>query len=203
MVYDGTKSGLNDSIWVPSFFMPTMASHLRAVTEGTYMCNVDIGEMFLNFMLHPTMRKLCGVDVTPYDLDLEGLDFDPHLVQRWLSWCRCAMGLKSSPYQAVRFMHFAEEIIRGDPAALDNIFRWDRVRLNLPGQAEYDPSLPWVSKVKEEDNLSGSILAADLFTFVDDLRPTGSNKKESWQAGQQAASILNLSRYPRRRKETT
>jgi hypothetical protein len=29
-----------------------------------------------------------------------------------------------------------------------------------------------------------------LFTFVDDLRPTGSSKEQGWQAGCQAASVL-------------
>ncbi len=50
MVYDGTKCGLNGSVWVPTFYMPTLTSHLRAVVEGTHMCDVDIGDMFLTFM---------------------------------------------------------------------------------------------------------------------------------------------------------
>ena len=74
MVYDGTKCGLNGSVWVPRFYMPTLSSHLRTVVEGTYMCDVDIGEMFLNFMLHPTLRTLCGVDLSNYDIDLSDLD---------------------------------------------------------------------------------------------------------------------------------
>ena len=28
MVYDGTKCGLNGAVWVPSFFLPTMETHL-------------------------------------------------------------------------------------------------------------------------------------------------------------------------------
>ena len=64
MVYDGTKCGLNGAVWVPTFFMPTIQAHLRALEQGTHMCDVDIGEMFLNFMLHPKLR-LCGVDLKP------------------------------------------------------------------------------------------------------------------------------------------
>ena len=45
-----------------------------------------------------------------------------------------AMGLHSSPYQAVKSMHFAEEVIRGDPMDTTNVIHWDKVRLNLPGQ---------------------------------------------------------------------
>jgi hypothetical protein len=66
MVYDGSASGLNDAIWVPIFPLPTIQTHLRAVEEGTYMANLDIGEMFLNFVLHKELRKLCGVDIWLY-----------------------------------------------------------------------------------------------------------------------------------------
>ena len=192
MVYDGTKCGLNGSVWVPTFFMPTLTSHLRAVVEGTHMCDVDIGEMFLNFMLHPTLRVLCGVDLTHYEVDLASLEVpvDPTEIKKWVSWNRIAMGLKWSPYQAIKGMHFAEEVIRGDRKDKNNIFRWDRVRLNLPGQSDYNPSLPWVSKVK--DLAEGQVVvAADLFTFCDDLRPVGATKKEGWKAGSRSASIIN------------
>jgi hypothetical protein len=61
MVYnDGTVSGLNDSIWVPRFLLPTIESHLRAVDEGMHMADVDGGECFLNFILHPEVRELAG-----------------------------------------------------------------------------------------------------------------------------------------------
>jgi hypothetical protein len=52
LVYDGFVSRLNLSIWVPRFFLPTLQTHLRAVDKDTYMANVDIGKMFLNFILH-------------------------------------------------------------------------------------------------------------------------------------------------------
>jgi hypothetical protein len=66
MVYNGTKLGLNDNIWVPRFPLPTMNTHLRAVDSNTYMSDMDIGEMFLNFVLHESMQALCGVDLTQY-----------------------------------------------------------------------------------------------------------------------------------------
>jgi hypothetical protein len=66
MVYDGAVSGLNDSIWVPRFHLPTVNTHLRAVDEDTHMADVDAGECFLNFILHSDLRELGGVDLTPY-----------------------------------------------------------------------------------------------------------------------------------------
>lgn len=64
MVYNGMSSGLNGALWAPYFFLPTMSTQLWALKEGTYMGDMDIGEMFLNFMLHESLRAVCGVDVT-------------------------------------------------------------------------------------------------------------------------------------------
>jgi hypothetical protein len=44
-----------------------------------------------------------------------------------------------------------------------------------------------VSKFRSSDQK----IAADLFIFVDDLRPTGSSQKEGWEAAKKAASTLN------------
>jgi hypothetical protein len=139
MVYDGTISGLNEAIWVPRFVLPTLETHLRAVDEDTYMADVDVGDCFLNFMLHPTLRELAGVDLTHY-FGVEGQVL-------WEAWQRAAMGVKSSPYQAVSALTVADEIIKGDRLDPANEFRWDRVRENLPGNDDYNPSKPWISKV--------------------------------------------------------
>jgi hypothetical protein len=64
MVYDGTRSGLNDSIWVPRFPLPTVNIMVCALDENMFMGDMDIGEMFLNFVLHESMQALCGVDLT-------------------------------------------------------------------------------------------------------------------------------------------
>ena len=184
MVYDGTKSGLNDNIWVPRFPLPTINTHLRAVDGDTYMSDMDIGEMFLNFVLHESMQALCGVDLTEYFGEKDEANKP---IRLWERWTRAAMGLKSSPYQAVQAMLVAKEVIRGDRHAQDNAFRWDRVRMNLPGSTKYDPSLPWVSKIRVTDGK----MAADLFIYVDDARLTAPSKEECWKATRQAASTAN------------
>ena len=53
-----------------------------------------------------------------------------------------------------------------------NPFRFDFFRMNLPGSELYDPSKPWVSKIKRSSNK----IAADVVQYVDDLRPTGESK---------------------------
>ena len=179
MVYDGTKSGLNDSMWVPRFGLPTVETHLRSIEEGTFMADVDVGECFLNFPLHHSLRPLAGVDLTRYFPE-------SHRQIIWECWHRALMGAKSSPYQAVQGMSVAEEVIRGDPAVESNIFRWSSVRLNCPGDPHYDPSKPWVSKVRED-----GVIASDLVGYVDDLRPSGPSRQEAWKAARRTASILN------------
>jgi hypothetical protein len=131
LVYDGSVSRLNLTIWVPRFFLPTIRTHLRAVDENTYMADVDIGEMFLNFILHKNLRSLAGVDLIHYFEDeTEGA--------LWEAWTRAAMGLRSSPFQCVQGMGIAEEVIRGNRHDPANVFRWHSVVLNLPGSEEYD-----------------------------------------------------------------
>jgi hypothetical protein len=102
MVYDGSVSGLNDSMWVPRFALPTLETHLRSVEAGTFLADVDVGEMFLNFILHNSVRQYSGVNLTSYFLLENG-------GKVWETWQRAAMGLKSSPYQACQAMGFAEE----------------------------------------------------------------------------------------------
>ena len=38
-----------------------VGSTLRKVEKGTFMADLDIGEMFLNFMLSKEVRLFCGV----------------------------------------------------------------------------------------------------------------------------------------------
>ena len=51
MVYNATKSDLNETEWDPWFSLPTINSELRTVKAGQFMCDCDVGELFLNFML--------------------------------------------------------------------------------------------------------------------------------------------------------
>jgi hypothetical protein len=194
-VYDGSISGLNDCIWMPRFVLPTIQTHLRQVEAGSFMCDLDVGEMLLNFILHVDIRSLAGVDLTHYTK--EGKEGTV-----WECWHRAAMGLTSSPYQACQGMAFAEEVIRGDRHNPLNIFRWDSVRLNLPGSQTYDPAKPWVSKIRSDDGH----IAVDFCTFVDDARPTGPSRKEAWLAARQIASTLSflgIQDAPRKRRDSS
>jgi hypothetical protein len=174
MVYDGTKSGLNDAMWAPWFALPTIEGHLRFVTKDSFMGDLDIGDMFHNFILHERVQVLAGIDLTTF----YPVELSQGVRTIWERWKRCAMGLKSSPYNTIQGALYAEEVIRGDPKARENVFRWDEVSLNLPGSPSYQPHLAWVRKVRHEDDK----VACDFVTYVDDTRSCGNSWEEARNA---------------------
>jgi len=184
LVYNGTSSGLNRSLFGPHFTLPTVDTTLRALEQGSMSADIDIAEIFLNFMLDPKFRPYCGVDVSGIRSD------DPLFEQErrstWEAWCRLWMGQTDSPYLAVQCMLWAEEIILGARGDESNPFHWARVELNLPGDKNYDPSKPWVAKVTHDDHL-----AADVFLYVDDASTVGHNFEACWRATRRYASMCN------------
>jgi hypothetical protein len=171
VVYDATKSRLNDAIWAPNFYLPTMSSVLNNADDTTFYGDIDIGEMFLNYFLDPDVRPWAGVDVTELMPAISPNDKAANDKRTILRWDRSLMGVRSSPFNCVRAYLISEEIIKGDRLAAANPFRWHRVVLNLPGQSGYDPSKPWMYRFDDV----GQTLAAFVVSYVDDLR-TGSSK---------------------------
>ena len=64
MVYNGTGCGLNEAVWAPHFGLPTVRQTLRSLLPGYEQCDMDVGEMFLIFLLHEEMKQMSGVDIT-------------------------------------------------------------------------------------------------------------------------------------------
>jgi hypothetical protein len=194
MVYNGTASGFNDSIWVPNFGLPTIDTLIRGTGPTTWMVDLDIGDMFLNFMLHKAARPFVGIDVSNIFPD----QISPHANCLWLQWCRCAMGLKSSPYQAIRAVLFAEEFLKGHHNDTKNPFHFCDVRLNLPGNNDYSPNLSWFSTMDSHGKL-----AAILAIFVDDERIHHSTEEGAWLSARQVAtreSYLGIQDAARKRR---
>ena len=63
MAFDETVSGLNNSIWAPKFMLPSMGSLLIMVGLDMQMVDLDVGEIFYNFLLSSVLAKYCGVDL--------------------------------------------------------------------------------------------------------------------------------------------
>jgi hypothetical protein len=43
MVYDGIKSGLNDTIWALNFYVPSIDSLVALIDASTWMSDIDLG----------------------------------------------------------------------------------------------------------------------------------------------------------------
>ncbi len=75
-----------------------MFTFTRMVDYGTWMSDLDVGEMFLNFVLHQSLQPQCGVDLAPYFPE-EAAKAGGKLIE---AWHRAGMGFKWSPYQCVQ-----------------------------------------------------------------------------------------------------
>ena len=104
-------------MWAPSFGLPKVDSLLRILDHNSVMQDRDIGEIFLNFELHPLIRKFTGVDVSPLGFT------EDECLSRWLCWVKNLVGFKPSPYNSVRMQLIAEEIMRGNRLDLENSFQ--------------------------------------------------------------------------------
>ncbi|KAL7576334.1 hypothetical protein ACA910_018150 [Epithemia clementina (nom. ined.)] len=64
MVYDGTKSGLNNCLYVPWFPLPDAEVLINTLDDELWCIDNDYREMFLNFWLHPELARYSGMDFT-------------------------------------------------------------------------------------------------------------------------------------------
>ena len=198
MVYDGTKSGLNHVLHAPWFGLATVDTMLRTVEACTWSADNDFGEMFLNFWIHPEIRKYTGVDLTTLFPEELGDENGAKGKRKWETWVRCAMGVTVSPYQTTQCSQRVKRIVFGCRTDPNNIFRWTEVRLNLPGNEDYDPSKPWICKLREDGRI-----AIDVHTYVDDLRETAPTQEEAWLAASAMAkgsSYFGLQDAARKRR---
>jgi len=177
VVYDGTKCGLNQSVWAPNFYLPSVDSLLLSSSTNTWFSDMDLGEMFLNFHLDKKVRSFAGVDVTK-------ILNDPVKAKTWKRWNRTLMGFKSSPYIACKLCGWSVDIARGNRDDSKNPFKWDSIRLNLPGSESYDPTIPWICKLDGRDE------ASEVKVYVDDFRPVGSSEMRCRAAGKQLSKII-------------
>ena len=94
MVYNGTSCGLNAYLHAPHYGLLMVKHTMRALREGYYQCDLDVGEQFLNYKLHRDLRLLSGVDVrevrsrVPADASWEATR-----PGNWERWERNWMGL--------------------------------------------------------------------------------------------------------------
>ena len=175
IVYDATACGLNAALWAPNFALPTIDSVLQNADSSTWFSDIDLGEMFLNYFLDEELRSYAGVDLR---------EMGGNKKERWE---RTLMGFRPSPYICTQTFGWGESGIRGDRRDDDNPLRWDDVKLNLPGDAEYNPKMPWVYKWDEKN----ACLASDFGCYIDDIRGMGGSERACRQATRRVASNIN------------
>jgi hypothetical protein len=74
----------------------------------------------------------------------------------------------------------AKQLVLGDPKDKSIPYNWSWVQENLPGDADYNPIIPWVSKVRPDRPI-----ASDLHIYVDDCQNTAACQELAWQAASQ------------------
>ena len=104
--------------------------------SDSWMGDLDLGDMFLNFPLDVNLRPYCGINLSPAIEEAKS----------WERWSCCMMGLKPSPYFTIKAFHFAFEVVMGDKTDPEDIFHSSIVIFNLPGQHNYDSIKPRVWK---------------------------------------------------------
>ena len=85
----------------------------------------------------------------------------------WMRWNRTLMGFRSSPFIACKIYGWCLDVVQGDITNEKNSFRWDGIKLNLPGSQHFDPTIPWAMKQWKNKE------ANDAKVYVDDVRPFG------------------------------
>jgi hypothetical protein len=106
LVYNATVNRLNECVWVPMFWLPTIDRLVRALDKDSWMTNRDVGDMFLNFQLHESVIPFTGVNL----LSLYESGDEPR--PRWAVCNRNLMGFAALPYFSIRMALVAEEVCR-------------------------------------------------------------------------------------------
>jgi hypothetical protein len=103
-------------------------SLLPMLEEGTWQGDLDVGEMFYNYLLDPAIQQFCGVDIDPY----LGNKASPARMS-WLLWRQCVMGLNTYPHGCIRMHSLAEEFVHGQWMVVNNPFYYESITLISQG----------------------------------------------------------------------
>ena len=97
MVYNGKSCDLNIAFWAPYFGLPIVKHTPRALLPGYSQCDMDVGEIFLNFPLHPDLRPFAGLGITHIKSRPDKERWDQYRTLFWESWANNFVGLTDSP----------------------------------------------------------------------------------------------------------
>ncbi len=194
VVWNSKSNGHNTTLWAPGFMLDDignvkemvikwlsvpMAIYLDAGSppqDYTQPANafvkskqgdIDVGVMFNNFQTHPTERHALGVCMI--QTRREG-EYEPHEFWRF---CALHFGGRPSPHIACQSQRLILELAKGDRHDSKNPWQWETVHLNLPGDINYDQSMPRVMLLRQDEEL-----ATQEANYVDDIHPV--HQGEGW-----------------------
>jgi hypothetical protein len=186
-VWNSKSNGHNATLWAPGFMLDDIGDVIEMVTKwlsipvaayldaglpsqdytqsaGSFVKSkqrdIDVGAMFNNFPTHPLERHVLGVRVINTRPERE--------YKRHEFWHFCVLhfGGHPSSYLACQSQRLILELCKGDRHNPLNHWQWETVRLNLPGDIDYDPSMPHVMLLRKDGELA--MIEAD---YVDNIHP--------------------------------
>ncbi len=101
-------------------------------------------------------------------------EYKPHEFWRF---CVLHFGGRPSPYIACQSQWLILELAKGDRHEPKNPWQWEVVRLNLPGDSDYDPSTPRVMLLRADGEM-----ATREANYVDDIHPCIRERDDSGEA---------------------
>ena len=186
MLYNGTSCGLKSDISAPHFCLPIVQHTLCDLLPGYSQCDMVMGEMFLNFILHPDLILYEGVEVTNINIRTDEEVWDQYRTIVWELWAKTFMVITDPPYISLKILTHVKFIAYGDRNGPLRPFQWLHAKLILPEDESYTKKLPWVMKVRSYGNL-----ATRVFIFVDDGPIISHSELVYWQAANRFCSICN------------
>ena len=192
-VWDCKVNGHNATIFAPGFMLPTaldaedqvvkwlsmgVAEYLQqgspvmdytqdaSIFIKTLQGDIDVGQHFNNFRVHPKDQHTLGVRYIYTDNANNSEEREA-----WFRFNCCPFGHRCSPYVCCQGQARILEVCKGDPGDKKNEFQFDSCHLNCPTAEGYDPSMPRVMLLREDGEL-----ATTEVTFVDDIHVAGRAK---------------------------
>jgi hypothetical protein len=187
VVWNSKSNGHNVTLWAPGFMLDYIGDVKEMVTKwlsvpaAAYLDagsppqdytqpassfikskqgDIDVGAMFNNFCVHPSERHALGVRVISTRPPLQ---YEPHEFWRF---CVLHFGGRPSPYITCQSQCLILELAKGDRHDPKNPWQWETVRINLPGDPNYDPSMPRVMLLRADGEM-----ATREADYVDDIHP--------------------------------
>ena len=121
-------------LWEPHVVLPIFQHNLQALPPGYPQCDMEIGEIFLNFPLHTELRSFAGVEITPVKSRRYEEGWYQDRNRFWERMAKDFMGLTDYPYKYLKLLIHVKVIAYGDRKYPLNPFQWSHTKLNLPGE---------------------------------------------------------------------